>query len=192
MPNKKAAVELSIGTIVIIVLAMSMLIMGLVLIRGIFSGATNNVDTINKKVEDEINKLFVDESKRAVLKLSKNTAEVKLGESFGVAFGVRNTDEGITESSTFMFDTVLDYDDVREKCGVTKEVAESWITHGSGDLSVRPGEIKHDIIRIGLPESAPLCVPRYRILIYRPGIETPASPYDSLFFFLEIKPKGLF
>ncbi|MEK6953289.1 MAG: hypothetical protein AABX29_09845, partial [Nanoarchaeota archaeon] len=47
--NKKAALELSIGTIVILVLAMSMLILGLILIRTIFTGAKYNVETMNKK-----------------------------------------------------------------------------------------------------------------------------------------------
>ena len=44
--QKRGAMELSIGTIVIIVLAMSMLILGLVLIRTIFTGAKYNIDTI--------------------------------------------------------------------------------------------------------------------------------------------------
>ena len=56
--NKKAAIELSIGTVVIIVLAMSMLILGLVLIRNIFTGATESVDQINDNVRSEIIKLF--------------------------------------------------------------------------------------------------------------------------------------
>ena len=51
--NKKAAMELSIGTIVIIVLAMSMLILGLVLIKTIFSGAKYNIDTMNDKVRND-------------------------------------------------------------------------------------------------------------------------------------------
>ena len=44
--GKKGAMELSMGTIVILVLAMSMLILGLVLIRTIFMGAKYNVQTI--------------------------------------------------------------------------------------------------------------------------------------------------
>ena len=48
--RKKGAIELSIGTIVIIVLAMSMLILGIILIKNIFSGSTNAVDDINKGV----------------------------------------------------------------------------------------------------------------------------------------------
>ena len=192
MANKKAAVELSIGTIVIIVLAMSMLILGLVLIRGIFSGATDNVDTINDKVREEINKLFVDETERAVLRLTENTAKIEQGNSLGIAFGVRNTDRGSTDSSTFRYETVLDDDKIRENCGISKEVAENWVRSGSGSVSVRPGEVDGEIIRIIIPEDAPLCETKYRIVIYRPGKETPASPYEDLSFFLEVQPKGLF
>ena len=64
MKNKKAAIELSIGTVVIIVLAMTMLIMGVVLVRNIFSGATSSVDTLNDKVKGEITSLFSEETRR--------------------------------------------------------------------------------------------------------------------------------
>jgi hypothetical protein len=53
--GKRGALELSIGTVVIIVLAMSMLILGLVLVKNIFSGAKYNIDQLNDKVTDEIN-----------------------------------------------------------------------------------------------------------------------------------------
>ena len=50
--NKKGALELSIGTIVIIVIGMSMLILGLVLVQKIFVGSTNNVDDLNNKIRN--------------------------------------------------------------------------------------------------------------------------------------------
>lgn len=56
--EKRGAIELSIGTIVIIVLAMSMLILGMVLVRSIMCGAIGLTGNINSKVEGEINKLF--------------------------------------------------------------------------------------------------------------------------------------
>ena len=63
MVNKKGAIELSIGTIVIIVLAMSMLILGLVLIRNIFSGSNDAVGQINTGVISEIQKVFANADK---------------------------------------------------------------------------------------------------------------------------------
>jgi len=58
LSNKKAAMELSIGTIVIIVLAMSMLIFGIILIRSIMCGALGLTGDINNKVKNEIQRLF--------------------------------------------------------------------------------------------------------------------------------------
>ena len=82
--RKKGAMELSISTVVVIVLAMSMLILGLILVRSIFTGAKYNIEKMNEKVEGEINKLFV-EDKRAVLYLPNRLAEVKQGDVYGVS-----------------------------------------------------------------------------------------------------------
>lgn len=56
--KKKGAIELSIGTIVVIVLAMSMLILGIVLVRNIMCGSINLVTITEGKVKGEIEKLF--------------------------------------------------------------------------------------------------------------------------------------
>ena len=55
---KKGAMELSIGTIVVIVLAMTMLILGIVLVRSIMCGAVGLTGDINNKVKSEIDRLF--------------------------------------------------------------------------------------------------------------------------------------
>ena len=47
MKSKKGAIEMSIGTIVIIVLAITMLILAMVLVRNIFEGSQENNETIN-------------------------------------------------------------------------------------------------------------------------------------------------
>lgn len=92
--NKKAAIELSIGTIVIIVLAMTMLILGFVLVKNIFTGATESVDDLNDKIKNEITQLFTTEKKDIVVSLgSEQTAKIKQGtEFFRVAIGARTTD----------------------------------------------------------------------------------------------------
>lgn len=56
--SKHSAIELSIGTIVIIVLAMTMLILGIVLVRSIMCGAIGLTGDVNNKVSGEINRLF--------------------------------------------------------------------------------------------------------------------------------------
>lgn len=56
--QKKGAIELSIGTIVVIVLAMSMLILGIVLVRSILCGAINLTGDVNNNVKKELQNLF--------------------------------------------------------------------------------------------------------------------------------------
>ncbi len=110
MKNKNGAIELSIGTIVIIVLAMSMLILGLVLIRGIFTGATESVDTLDEKVKNEISGLFADGSANVIVKLgSDKTAKIKPDTpNFGIGIGARTNDGSPVDRNTLKYKLTLD------------------------------------------------------------------------------------
>lgn len=92
--DKKGALELSVGTIVVIVISMSMLILGLVLVRNIFSGATDSVDTINDEVMRSIQTLFQDETSEVIVMLGRgNTATIRPGtDFFGVALAAKTRD----------------------------------------------------------------------------------------------------
>ena len=93
--SKKAAIELSIGTVVIIVLAMTMLILGITLIRSIFSGAKDSVTQIDQGVKNEINKLFAENAeKRLVLLPDSKLTKIEQGATGnGFAVAIRNVDE---------------------------------------------------------------------------------------------------
>ncbi len=87
--NKTAAMEMSVGTIVTIVLLMSVLVLGLILISNIFTGSTDNVNAINDQVKTQINDLFGSSGDKLVVNLgSQNTAKIKQGtENFGIPMG---------------------------------------------------------------------------------------------------------
>jgi len=159
MVNKKAAMELSMSTIVILVLAMSMLILGLVLIKSIFGGAKYNVDQMNQKVADEIAKLFSEDQKIGV-HLANGIANINQGEEWGVGFVVKNQVRGATEGTKFKYEVTHDSNNCKLK---DKEVM-SWITLGSeGSINLAPGQVKGWKIRFEIPETAPLCMVRYNI-----------------------------
>jgi len=161
MVNKKAAMELSMSTIVILVLAMSMLILGLVLIKAIFGGAKYNVDQMNQKVADEIGKLFT-EDKKIVVYLANNLAEIKQGESWGVGFGVKNQQRGVTEGTKFKYEVSMAEND----CKIKEKEAMSWIKLGKeGSITLAPGQMKVWLVRFEIPETAPLCMIRYNVEI---------------------------
>jgi len=180
--SKKAALELSIGTIVILVLAMSMLILGLVLVRTIFTGAKYNVETMNKKVEAEINKLFV-EDQRAVIYLPNRIAEIKQGGEYGLGFGIQNS----IATQKFRWNTLVDDVNIRKKCGVNENEAEDWITTGgSGSVDVASGQQYFDIIRFNIPEGEvsdiSKCIVRYKIIIKQED----GSPYETIPFDIDV------
>ncbi len=110
MLNKRGAFELSIGTLVVLVIGLTMLILGIVLVTNIFGGATDSVDTINEKVKNEITTLFSDASKDVIVRLgSGNTARVKAGsESFGIAIGAKTKDGSSTDRDRLKYKLTLD------------------------------------------------------------------------------------
>lgn len=178
--ERKGAIELSVGTIVVIVLAMSMLILGLVLIRTIFVGSKYNVDQLNKNVEAEINKLFNERGDKIILYLANNQADVKQGKSFGVAFGVRNTIEGESGAGNFAYK--IQASDVQKGCQLTLQQADNYLIIGSsGSFSTSPGQIRYNLVKIQPSSSAPLCEIRYDISVTEDN-----QPYDSTFFIVRI------
>ena len=58
MNKKRAAMELSMSTVVIVVLALTMLIMGFILIRSIMCGAIGSIGQIEQQTNDMITNLF--------------------------------------------------------------------------------------------------------------------------------------
>ena len=188
MMNKKAAIELSIGTIVVIVLAMSMLILGLVLVRNIFTGATDNVRELNDKVKDEIRGLFQKEEQRVIIRLTEDTANIKQGDEFGIAFGVKNILSGTTATEKFSYQVELDDPDIRQNCRVSEQEALKWVRLGRGDMNIPPGQIEFDRVVFEVPEDAPLCLTKYRILVKT----SDGAVYKNPFFLVKIKSGGLF
>ena len=181
MRGKSGAIELSIGTIVIIVLAMSMLILGLVLIKNIFSGSTTNILQMNDKVKDEINKLFV-EDKRTVVYLPNQIAKIGQNEDWGVAFGIKNLAKGTADIGKFSYEVTVSDPDVRQKCGISERDIESWIKTGRADqMSIAPGQNYYGIVRFMISENAPLCTIRFHIDVKMDG-----QAYATDFFDVEV------
>ncbi len=179
--KKKGAIELSIGTIVIIVLSMSMLILGLVLVKNIFSGSSENILQMNDKVKDQIGKLFVDD-KKTVIYLSNQKAEIKKDEEWGIAFGIKNLVKGTPEPGSFSYEVSVSDPDVESKCGVSESYINDWIVVGRADnMVISPAETYFGVSRILIPENAPLCIVRFHL-----DVKLDERIYATDFFDVEI------
>jgi len=162
--NKRAAMELSISTIVVIVLAMSMLILGLVLVKNIFSGAQNVVDMNQDQLENQISKMY-GEDQKLVIYPSSQMVEVTQGESSGFGFGIKNLNNGSSANVQFSYSIVISGDEVPKNCGVSKETIMDYMVTPKEEagLSLASGELTAAKVIFQTDVGAPLCMVRFRI-----------------------------
>jgi len=171
--NKRAAMELSVGTIVTIVLLMSVLVLGLVLIRNIFTGGSDAVDAINKEVLNKIGDIFnSDSTTKIVIIPPSRLIKIKKGNDvdLGFAFSIRNTD---TTEGRFSY-TVTSRGS-RGQCVVSASESNNWIVAGrEGTIRMPPGTIMEqpEFVRFKIPTNAPPCLVRYDVKVSKDGSGT--------------------
>jgi len=178
--SKKAAMEMSVGTMVTIVLLMIVLVLGIFFIQRIFTSGTNAIDTIDSQVQSELQKLFANENAKMAFYPTSRDVVVKKGDDpKGFAFSIRNND---IEEAAFAFSTTATD---ASKCGSTfdEEDANAMLLGGSGTLNVGPGDVSGGrIVKFVVPESAPPCTIEYVITVTKGSVT-----YSEINFFLIIK-----
>ena len=186
MRNKSGAMEMSIGTIVVIVLSMTMLIGGIVLVTNILGGATNLVDLNNEQISSEIAKLYGDD-KKLVIYPSVDIFEVKIKESTAFAIRIKNTLGG-AEATQAVFSYEIKPDNF-EDCGLTEAQILGWMKGSTGDgIRILPGEEDVEKVLLEVPEGSPLCSFKVRVTAYqKSGPDSEEQPYAIEQMFIKIK-----
>lgn len=92
--NKKGALELSMNTIIIIVIGVVLLSLGLMFVRGIFTQTTDLSDKVFANANKELDALGGSVSSEVVA--SPMTVRMKAGETSGFVVLVTNLEEGKT------------------------------------------------------------------------------------------------
>jgi len=86
--NKKGGFEMSITTLVVIVIAVVMLILGLVFVRQIFGTATKSVSVIDQQVRDKLKTMFGEGA--GIVATYTQTVDIKPGtQGFSFPFAAR-------------------------------------------------------------------------------------------------------
>ena len=180
MKSKRAAMEMSVGTMVTIVLLVIVLVLGIFFIQKIFGTATNAIDTIDNEVQSELQKLFSSESAKLAFYPTSRDVIIKKGDDpKGFAFQIRNND---VNDATFTYVTTATD---TSKCGssFTETDADNMLLGGSGSIDVGKGDVSEGIIvKFVVPESAPPCTMAYKLEIKKGD-----ASYTGLNFFLTIK-----
>ena len=160
--NRRAAMEMSVGTIVTIVLLMTVLILGLVLVRTIFKSSVENINGIDTAVKAEIEKLFAEnENKKVVIYPPTREVEIKKGEnSRGFGLSIRNV--GNSEDK-FSYEITA----IETSCDMQLSKAEELIVlnRQRNNLLISAGSIMEDpiFVKFDIPETAPPCQITYSI-----------------------------
>lgn len=154
---------MSVGTIVTIVLLMTVLILGLVLVKTIFSGAVENIESIDQSVKSEIQKLFSeDNDKKVVIYPPTREISIKKGDSGGFGFSIRNIG-----SDDLNFQYEVKYEGKDTNCRMTDSEINKLLSLGGkgGPMKIKSLSSMDNpiLVKFSIPESASLCTIRYQI-----------------------------
>lgn len=185
MRLKHGAMEMSVGTIVTIVLLMAVLVLGIFLVQKIFGSATGAIDLTDQQLREEINKLFSEERK-LVIYPGTRFVEIKQGETDGVGIGIKNLLTGVSGTKKFNYNVEVSDPTIDTKCGIDADIAESWIATGKEerDIPIAIGDIAMGKVLLNIPVGSPLCTIRYRV-----NVDAEGDAYATDFFDIEVKAK---
>lgn len=193
--QRRGAIEMSITTVVVLVLGMTMLILGLGLVRGIFSTATSSVDSIDQKVKSEISQLFSDDKQDVSILLGKDrTAQVKADNTkFGIAIGARTPDGGSAANDRLLFQLSLDSSSTKNclaTLGKTKTEALFLVTFNK-DLTFDQAEGANafNILQLQVPKGTLECSQK---VIVDVKDTTTNQPLGRNSFIINVVKPGLF
>lgn len=201
MKNKKGAMEMTVGTIVTIVLLMSALVLGLILTKVIFTKTTESVENIDNQMKGEINNLFGEDGKTFVIRLgNQNTAKVKQGTAnFGIPIGFSPTNPtawGPNKNNCAYTITPNPQSECSIKSYWPINDIRSSIKTGYQDVQFTSFQANNGyaLIKIDIPENVAPCLQTFSIEVKcnNIGSTSYANEYVRGSFDIEILKKGIF
>lgn len=121
MQNKRASLELSISAIVIVILAMTLLGLGIAFIKNIFSQTNELSESAFGKVSDQIQKDLLDSDEKLIFSQSK--LSVEKGSSQLLGWGIRN--DKSAKMNYWLEFTALKCPGI---CPAKEEIDNNWFT----------------------------------------------------------------
>lgn len=149
MKNKKAAFEMSITTIIVIVIAVVMLILGLVFVRTIMCSAINVAKTTLDGAQNEINKLFGQEAGKEVVCMGVKQPLDLIPGAYNIIGCGFNPKVQTTYSYKFNIKSAKDI------TGQNMDI-QGWITESlTGTKTIGPGTFEYATLAIRPADNAP-------------------------------------
>lgn len=166
---------MSVGTLVTIVLLMAVLILGIFLVRKIFTGASGAIDMTNEQLRSEIQKLFAEEKKLVIFPTSRSI-EIKHEEKDAIGIGIKNLATSGTGTNEFSYQVAATESG---NCPANVD-SDAWIIVGQSesDIPLPVGEFYSTKIIFQIPLGTPLCTTRFRADVKIDGTSYKSESFD--------------
>lgn len=205
--NKRAAFEMSMSTIIIIVLSVVFLILGLVLIRNIYGVADDSINSIDQQLMKEIEKMFTDEGGNVVVYLgSDRIAKIRADTTnFGIGIGAQTKFGGsIAKRSDMQYSLELDKSSATNCLKKNGVAVTRWFTQRLSDSQANP--IYNDIedfdssngfarIELTIPAGTKICTQKV-FVTFKDNTDVTLAESERIVggtsFTIEVLRKGLF
>ncbi len=153
--NKRGAIELSITTIVVVVIGITILTLGLKWVFNIFGGLEQSRQKLSEATEQRIRETFGDSSQP--INLLTSSAEIAQNQYYDLAIGLKNT---YGEQHSFKY--IIEPTDIPAQLQASQ--VSSWLRWDKSTLSLKSGELYTDTISID-PKDAPLGVYKLKVTL---------------------------
>src|SRR3989344_4300767 len=146
--RKSGAIELSMTTIIVVVLSLTLLILGFVFVRSIMCGAIGFTEEINSKVNREIQNLFETSGSEIVCIGSQEPKTMVPGIDNHIFCSINAKEQGNKYSVTFK--------SIESSGGIPQTEAVKWVTRKSWEENDFPPNDKtaRKTITVSIPEDA--------------------------------------
>ncbi|MEK6892620.1 MAG: hypothetical protein AABX07_00270 [Nanoarchaeota archaeon] len=146
--KKRASIELSMGTIVIIVLGVTMLILGMILVRGVMCSALGLTSDINTKLSSELERYFGETGDEIVCIGEKGESNIVPGGTSYIWCSIKAPEEAVYTISLVDYSTTVG--------SLSKSTIKSWIKKEKDSWGVVPNDNKPKApITLSIPKNAP-------------------------------------
>lgn len=194
--NKEGAIELSITTIIIVVIGVTLLILGLVLVKNIFGGATKATDVLNEKTINTMAQLFGDETSDVIVKLgSDKTVSVSPDSKTNVVVLARTLDgTPATQSrlkATFSLDPANGNNCISPSILGEVRTKKLFVTplNQPQPFDQASGAVAGISFEISVPKGTPICSQKVRVVVTDTSTNSEVG-FDS--FILRVEKGGWF
>lgn len=145
MKNKKAAMEMTMGTIVTIVILVSVLILSLILVKNVMCGGIILTDQVVEGAENELKNLFGN-TEYGVKCMGEEGDEITLGDGGKrQIICIINTDETIKYN--------LKLNSIESLSGASTNVVKTWVSDKNWQGSVSPGKKTVTVLLLDVPRN---------------------------------------